>query len=47
MYICDTTVSGTGSNYPAAGGANDTPLAGTIDNKIGNREIQLAAKYYF
>jgi hypothetical protein len=47
MYIGYTTVSGTGSNYPAAGGVNDTPLAGTVDNKTGHREIQLAAKYYF
>lgn len=33
--------------FSAAGGATTSPLAGTIDNKTGHREIQLAAKFYF
>ena len=33
--------------FAAAGGPTISPSAGTVDNKTGHREIQLAAKYYF
>lgn len=33
--------------FSAAGGPTISPSAGTVDNKTGHREIQLAAKYYF
>lgn len=33
--------------FNAAGGPTISPAAGTVDNKTGHREIQLAAKYYF
>jgi hypothetical protein len=31
----------------AYGGPTESTSAGTIDNKTGHRQIQLAAKYYF
>jgi len=48
MYIgYENITGGTGSNYPAGGTPPSTPSAGTIDNKTGHREVQLAAKFYF
>jgi hypothetical protein len=33
--------------FSAAGGATSSASAGTIDNKTGHRQVQLAAKFYF